>query len=114
MLPIYSMVVDILDMKGSIISEEQFREQVSQCLGYLEALSVSVARKPGNTTFYPPPSEPDRFGCVSWSVRFVAINSLGRVRADGLAHAFYAIVRLIEIELPHLKVHYEMGNFDFA
>ena len=113
MLPIYSMVVDILDMNDST-SVEIFREQVSPCLSYLEALSVSVDRKPGSETFYPRPSEPDRFGCVGHSVRFVGTCSVGRERAVGLGYVFHAIVRLIEMELPQFQVRHEMSKMEFS
>jgi hypothetical protein len=109
----YPVAIDILDM-DALLSEKEFHSQIAEYITYLEALSVSVSRNPGTVTFYPPPSEPDRFGCVGWSVRFVAIDSLGKKRASGLLHAYRGLIRLIESNLPHLEVHYEMSQFDFS
>lgn len=51
MLPAYSFIVDILDMHQEL-SEMQFRDLVAPSLLHLEALSVSVGRKPGKTVYY--------------------------------------------------------------
>lgn len=112
MLPGYTFIIDILDKKGCVPSEEQFSALVDPCLSYLKQLSVSVDRKPGIATYFLRPDTDEQSECLGYSARYEVMHSLGHERAQGLIHTFEAIVRLLQFELPHLKIVLDVEKFE--
>ena len=111
MLPVYNLVVDITTM-DTTIEEEEFRELISPCLTYLDALKGAFDRKPCAVVFFPPENQDE---CPKgWSVRCVLMISVGKKRAEYLMQLYQAIVYLIGFELPDLEVRAESSQFQFS
>lgn len=111
MLPTYNLSVDITATDAKI-DEETFRAEVSQCLTYLSALKGAFDREPCSITYYPPDAQHHK--PEYWSVRALMMISVGKKRAGYLIQLYEAIVRLIRLELPHLKVEAEISEFRFS
>ncbi|MFT3994816.1 MAG: hypothetical protein QM660_10940 [Dysgonomonas sp.] len=109
MLPAYTFTVDIISNDPNI-SEEQFKNEISECIGYLDALKGAFDKKTATTTYYPP-EENDKKG---WSARCVVLISLGKDRALHLMKLYDAMFNLIEFELSHFEVRAESACFKFS
>ncbi len=108
MLPLYSVVIYMLDM-DNLLSEPQFREYTARGLTVLEALSVSVDRKTGSVTFHPPQEKGDRFGCFGQTVQFYASHSIGKARAEGLMHVYQELALFLDTVSPQISVRCEIS-----
>lgn len=111
MLPSYVLSVDIL-AGNATIDEKEFRELISPCLAYLDALKGAFDRKPCVKKYFSPEQHED--ASKGWSVRCVLMISVGKNRADYLTQLYEAIVRLIVHELPDLHVQAEMNQLNFS
>lgn len=107
MVPAYSLVIDI-SATGLFISEKEFRDLVSDSLGYLDALKGAFDKKPSSVTFYQ--DENSKY----WSLRYALMISVGRERAQHLLNLYGAIVRLIAFELPDCDVVGESNKIEFS
>lgn len=113
MLPAYNLIVNITS-KDKTISGTKFQEQVSPCLGYLDALKGSFSRVPCSTTYYAPFQQ--GYNSEFWSVSAVVMISLGKNRAEYLINLYKSIVKLIEHELPdsYFEVQAKINQMNFS
>jgi hypothetical protein len=79
MLPLYTLTVDITawDIPGG---EEEFRELISPCLTYLDALRGAFGREPCDGKFYPPDHSGN--GSRVWSIQCKLMISAGKKRFE--------------------------------
>ncbi len=110
MLPAYTYVIDFISEEQ--ISEKEFRQLVDQNLSDLEALSVLAGSKSYQTTYYPPNEPP--YVSAGGSLRFVAVVSIGKKRAEALSSVFQALVAMTEYQVPFLSVSASIDQFDFS
>lgn len=108
MLPAYTFVIDIISHDPNI-SEELFKEDIANCIAYMDALKGSFDKKPATTTYYPPKDDKS----IGWSARIVVLISLGKDRAAYLLKLYEAIFNLINLELDHYEVKAESAQFKF-
>ena len=107
MVSAYNLVVDIT-AKNITIADKEFRDIISPCLTYLDALKGAFDRKPCSVTFYPSKNS------TGASVRCVLMISVGKSRAYYLQQLYQAMVRLIEFELPDFEILSEVEKFEFS
>ncbi|MDA3852836.1 MAG: hypothetical protein PF444_01130 [Bacteroidales bacterium] len=110
MLPAYPLVVDFIGLEQ--ISEKLFRQQISQCLSDIEALSVLAGSKSYQITYYQPGELPYESLGGSW--RFVAVVSIGKKRAEALLKVFQALVDKTKYDLPQYSLEASFDRVDFS
>jgi hypothetical protein len=107
MLPAYTLRIDIIS-KGISINEIEFRESVSPCLTYLDALKGAFDKRPASYQFFQDQNSKE------WYVRCVLMISVGQERARYLVDLFDAIIRLIAFELPDYEIVGESDKLIFS
>lgn len=113
MLPAYTLIINITS-KDKAISGTKFQEQVSPCLGYLDALKGAFSRVPCSTTYYAPFQQ--GYNSEFWAVSALVMISLGKNRAEYLMDLYKSIVKLIVHELPasDFEVQAEISQMNFS
>ena len=109
MFPLYLLVVDI-ESNDAHLPENTFRECISASLSHLEALQEAFGRYPFDISFHQPG---EIEGCAGWSVRAIVSIAVGRKREKGLAGLCTALMKLIQFELPGLKVSGGFERYEF-
>ncbi|MDR1370915.1 MAG: hypothetical protein LBJ72_12460 [Dysgonamonadaceae bacterium] len=111
MVPAYALTVDII-FDNPNLGEIEFRETISPCLIYLDALKGAFDKKPCDVSFYPPDIRNGK--TTGWSARCVLMISVGKDRGEYLTQLYQAIVRLIVLELPDFEVRAEFAKLNFS
>lgn len=111
MVSSFILQIDIV-AKDISIEGEAFREEVDQCLTYLDSLSGAFSRKPCTVRYYSPHEPLDM--SEYWSVRAIVMISIGRVRALHLIDLYEAMWRLIVLELPNFEVQHQVRILEYS
>lgn len=109
MVPLYLLIVDI-ESQDPNLPEIAFRERISSSLSHLEALQEAFGRYQCDISYHQP-GEIDE--CPGWSARVIVSIPIGRKKEQALGDLCEAIVKLIQIELPELKVTGEFERYVF-
>lgn len=109
MVPLYLLVVDI-DSQDPNLSETAFRERISSSLSHLEALQEAFGRYQCDISYHQPDGTDE---CPGWSAKVIVSISIGRKKEKGLGDLCEALVKLVQIELPELKVTGEFERYVF-